>query len=134
MSTLNEPKWQWYVGYHDDEFSSGPYETREEAVQIAKDEYDEGGWIIEAYKRPVSLAAYFDAGDFLERAEEDGYDFANENGDPLFDVDMDQMKDLQQRIRSAIEQWQADHKLEFIPWTFTGQRNLEFINGEMGDP
>ena len=72
------------------------------------------------------------AGDFLERAEEDGYEFSNENGDPLFDVDMDQMKDLQQRVRSAIEQWQAAHKLVFMPWTFTGQRNLEYISGEMG--
>ncbi len=132
MSTLTEPKWHWYVGHYEEEYTSGPYETRAEAVQIAKEEY-ESGWIIEAYKRPISLAAYFDAGEFLERAEELGYDFSNENGDPLFDVDMDQMKDLQQRVRSTIKQWQADHKLEFIPWTFTGQRNMEFIDGEMGD-
>lgn len=132
MSTLTEPDWKWYVGYHEEEYSSGPYETRAEAVQIAKEEY-EGGWIIEAYKRPESLARYFNANNFLEHAEEAAYDLANESGDPIFDPTGPQIDDLETRVRATIEKWQADHKLEFIPWTFTGQRNLERIDGEMGD-
>lgn len=129
MSTLN---WKWYVGHYEEEFSSGPYETREEAVQIAKEEY-EGGWIIEAYKSPIALAPYFDARNFVERAEDDGYEFSNESGDPLFDITKDQMKELEEMVRQTITDWQKKHNLVFMPWTFTGQRNLEFIDGEMAD-
>lgn len=130
MSTLN---WKWYVGNDEAIYTSGPYDTREEAVQIARDEF-EGGYIIEAYKLPVELSAFFDANRFLEDAEELAYDLTNELGDPIFDPTGAQIDDLEKRIRVAIKQWQEDHKLVFMPFMFTGTRNGEYINGEVGDP
>lgn len=132
MSTLNQQNWGWYVGYTDEEYSSGPYQTRAEAVQIAKEEF-EGAYIVEAYKQPESLAAHFDANRFLEYAEENVYDMANPDGDPIFDPTGAQIDDLEKRVRATIERWQEDHKLVFMPWMFTDTRNEEFIDGEMGD-
>ena len=133
MSTLTQPDWKWYVGHYEETFTSGPYDTRDEAVQIARDEY-EGAWIIEAYKRPLKLSSFFDEDRFLEDAEEDCSDLGNEDGDAIFYVTDAQAHDLVTRVRATIDQWQLDHGLVFMPWIFTGQRNLEFINGEMGDP
>ncbi len=130
---MSETNWKWYVGYSEEEFTSGPYDTRDEAVQIARDEY-EGGWIIEAHKSPLSLAAHFDVEDFLERAEEEVCEYSNPDGETIFDVTELQRNDLKLRVMQTIEQWQIDHNLKFEPWVFTGQRNLEFINGEVGDP
>lgn len=133
MSALKDPDWKWYVGHSEDYFTGGPYDTRDEAVYIAKEEF-EGGWILEAHKRPVKLSAYFDEDQFLEHAGERSYDLSGEDGEPIFDVTDAQAHDLVTRVRAAIDQWQLDHGLVFMPWVFSGQRNLEFIDGKVGDP
>lgn len=128
MSTLN---WKWYAGSNEEEFHSGPFDTREEAI-VALDGY--GGFIIEAHKSLLSLAKFFDARDFLDQAEEDAWEHVNENGDLVFDVTNEQAADLETKVREAIVQWQESHNLVFEPWAFSGTRNLERINGEVEDP
>ena len=129
MSVLD---YKWYVGSSEELFNTGPLDTREEAVHIAKEEY-EGAWIIEAYKRPVDLSNYFDVDFFLENAEEAVYDMGNEDDIPVFDITHQQAAHLQAVVRTAIQQWQAEQNLVFLPWAFTDQRNLEFIDGEVAD-
>jgi hypothetical protein len=130
MSTLN---WQWYVGYSDESYSGGPYDTREEAVQIAKEEFD-GGYIVEAYKLPIDLARHFEVDRFLEDFEDNNYELGNfEEGGPIIDITKDQAKDLEEMVRNTIADWQKKHNLVFMPWAFTDSRNEEFIRGEMAD-
>lgn len=133
MSTLTEPDWKWYVGHSDEEYESGPYDTREEAVYIAREEY-EGAYIVEAYKKPIDLALHFQADWFLENFEDNNYDLSNPDGDPLIHTTPDQEKDLEAMVRQTIREWQQKHNLVFMPWFFTGARNEDYVNGEVGDP
>lgn len=117
-------EWKWYSGSNEEEFSGGPFDTRHQAI-AELDGY--GGYIVLARKVPLRLSGYFDVDAFLESAEEAAYDLCNENGDPVFDVSKEQSEDLQARIRAAIEAWQYAHSLTFVPWAFTGTKNLERI-------
>ena len=120
-------EWKWYAG-SSDEFFQHECDTREEAVYYAQNECrEEGGYIVEARKEPLSLAEYFDADNFLDHAEDAAYDYASENGDHLFEVSVYQRSDLEQAVRAAITEWQRRNKLVFMPWRFTNQRHDEFI-------
>ena len=117
-------EWKWYSGSNEEEFSGGPFDTRHQAI-AELDGY--GGYIVLARKVPLRLSGYFDVDAFLESAEDAAYDLCNENGDPVFDVSKEQSEDLQARIRAAIEAWQYAHNLTFVPWAFSGTKNLERI-------
>jgi hypothetical protein len=120
----NEQEWKWYSGSNEEEFSDGPFDTREQAI-AALDGY--AGFVVLARKVPLRLSGYFDADTFLENAEDAAHDACNEDGDPVFDISSDQQEDLQARIRAAIEAWQYAHNLTFMPWAFNGTKNLERI-------
>lgn len=117
-------EFKWYSGPDDEMYSNGPFDTRDQAV-AALDGY--GGYVIMARKVPLRLSHHFDAGNFLEQAEEAVWDMANEDGDPLFDITSDQQADLEARVRAAIEAWQYAHNLTFLPWAFTETKGLEKV-------
>lgn len=125
MTMMNE--WKWYAGSNEETFSEGPFDTREQAIS-ALDGY--GGYVILARRVPQRLSQFFDADTFLENAEDSACDMANEDGDPLFDISSDQQADLEARVRAAIEAWQYAHGLTFEPWSFTGTKNLERVEGD----
>lgn len=118
--------WKWYAGANEEEFHSGPFDTRQEAVDALD---GEGGYVIEACKRPMDLASFFEIEQFLDYAEQDAYEMANESGDPLFDVPTALAQELQRQIQDTIRRWQAQNNLVFIPWAFSHSRNLEPIHG-----
>ena len=121
-------EWKWYAGSSDEVFGH-ECDTREEAVYYAQNECrEEGGYIVEACKKPLSLAEYFDADNFLDHAEDAAYDYASEDGDLLFEVSVYQLADLEQAVRAALTEWQRRNELVFMPWRFTNQRNDEFIS------
>ena len=121
-------EWKWYAGSSEEVFGH-ECDTREEAVYCAQNEcLEEGGYIVEARKEPLFLAEYFDADNFLDDAEDAAYDYASEDGDPLFEMSVYQRSDLEQAVRAAITEWQRRNKLVFMPWRFTNQRNDEFIS------
>ena len=125
---MTQPDWKWYAGSNDEEFHSGPFDTREEAI----DALDGGrGFIIEAHKRPQALSSYFDATRFIEDAEESVYELTNPDGEPLFEATSTQIDDLEKRVREAIDQWQEAHNLVFISGFFSQSRNLEILDGEV---
>lgn len=120
--------WTWWVGSDKERYTT-ECATREEAVKIARDEY-EGGWITEA--RPpqeLTLASYFDAELFLERAEDCAQDDCGDpEGDALiFDVTTAQVEHLNTIVQNAITKWQKWHELTFRGWQFAAMRNTEFI-------
>ena len=123
-------EWKWYSGENEEEFSGGPFDTRDEAID-ALDGY--GGYIVLARKVPLQLSKHFDATLFLEGAEDDVCDLCNENGDPIFDMSKEQSEDLQARVRAAIDAWQYAHNLTFVPWFFSESKLLERIPGDHGE-
>jgi hypothetical protein len=127
--TDDEKDWGWYIGRDEEVYTSGP-ETYDEAVRIAREEY-EGAHICEAYKAPVPLASFFDAHGWLEQCDEQAWDdYIGENGDVLFDVTPEDREALQVAVRAAIEKWQSDRKLVFMPFMFTETRNHEYISAD----
>lgn len=125
----DQKKWGWYIGRDGENYTSGP-ETYEDAVHIAREEY-EGAHICEAYKAPVSLASMFDADDWLERCEDCvGFDYMGESGEHLFDLTPEQAESLQGAVRAAIEKWQAQSGLTFMPYIFTEARNHAYISAD----
>ena len=129
----DQKDWGWYIGRDDEVYTSGP-ETYEDAVRIAREEY-EGAHICEAYKTPVALASMFDVHDWLEQCEDQVWDeYVGENGDQLFDMTPDQKKSLQDTVRAAIGAWQTENKLTFMPFMFTESRNHQYIAAPKDEP
>ena len=129
MTTETE-SWTWWVG-HDEEFYTTECADRDEAVSIAREEYD-GAHICEAQKPAnIKLSRYFDAHLFVENAEDNAYDDHGsfESDNLIFDVTPDQRKDLEEMVRSAIDAWQGKHGLKFTGFLFTASRNHEYIAG-----
>ena len=125
----NKKDWGWYIGCDEEIYTSGP-ETYDDAVRIAREEY-EGAHICEAYKEPVRLSKFFDAGYFLELCNEHAWDdYIGENGDVLFDVTPEDCEALQLAVRTSIEKWQAERNLVFTPFMFSECRNHQYINAE----
>jgi hypothetical protein len=122
----DQKDWGWYIGRDEEVYTSGP-ETYEDAVRIAREEY-EGAHICEAYKAPVPLASFFDVHGWLEQCEDQTWDeYVGENGDALFDVTPEDREALQVAVRAAIEKWQSDRGLVFMPFMFTECRNHQYI-------
>jgi len=132
--TQNIKKWSWWVGKDDERYTT-ECETREEAVLIAREEY-EGAWIIEARKPDsIPISKYFDVGRFIEDTEERAYEnhADEEGGDAVFDVTADQIADLQDVVRAAMDQWQSKHGLVFQGFKFAASRNQEWVEGPEDD-
>lgn len=124
-----ETRWSWWVG-SDDERYYNECASREEAVRIAKEEYD-GAYIVEAAKPSnIMLSEYFVADWFMEGAEEHAYD---DHGDPeggygtVFEITAAQQADLETKVRAAIDAWQTEHELVFTGFKFSEARNSEYI-------
>lgn len=124
-------EWSWWVGSSEEAYHT-ECGSREEAIRIAREDYG-GAHICEARKDRLDLGEFFDANDFLERADDAADDdHGGEGADPLFDVAPDKEAALQQAVRATIRKWQADHGLTFVPWRFTEVRNEEFVPAPIG--
>lgn len=132
--TREAEKWSWWVG-RDEERYTTECADRDEAVYIAREEY-EGAHICEAQKPAnIKLSKYFDADLFVENAEDSAYDDHgdHESDDVIFDVTPDQRQDLDVMVRAAIDAWQDKHALKFTGFLFTVSRNHEYISGPEGE-
>lgn len=134
--------WKWWAGSNEEIFTSGPHDTRDEAIQDALgNEYfnvfvdatgarNAGIHIVEAYIAPLRIADWIGADDIVERAENrisDGMVFAENDEGPWFETTVEQAEDLEQCLRKAANDWQDRHKLVFATTTFEGQRNSEYL-------
>jgi hypothetical protein len=127
---MADQDWKWWVGHCEERFHT-QCDTRDEAVQIARDDYD-GGYIVEATQESnIALSDYIDIEQLLEMAEDRAHD---DHGDPegdmvVFEVTQEQTDDLEKRIRAEVENWQKAQGLTFRGWRFSAARNGEYIPG-----
>ena len=142
----SKPDWGWYASSDGEVFTEGPEGTREGIIEVALEnqcglgsENEDGSWdysfeIVEAYKAPIELADYFDAGHWIEELDNgalcdllspDGY------GDGLGEqLTNEQFSSLEAAVKAAIAKWQEDHNFNYVPWGFSGTRNREDISGK----
>ena len=81
----SEPHWQWWVS-SDEEIYTGPYDSREEAIEVAvSDEIGLCDWeedepahhsfyIMEAYQQNIQVADHIDVGDMVQRWDENEWE------------------------------------------------------------
>ena len=130
IEQLTQPHTAWYSSNDEEVWSGGPYDTREEAEDEAK--ANEHRLIMQASKGPIRLSRFFDQADFIEQAEENLYDMANDDGDPILDFPPAVNLDLQARVRVAIDEWQVAHQLSPVAWRFDSSGPVEFAEWTKG--
>lgn len=122
----DQDEWSWYSGFDEESYGFGPFGSRQEALADVEG-YDRTIYLVEARKATVFLADYIDTDRLIEEANESAYDLMGEDAEPLFEISAEAESDLLQRLKTAALEWQAYHKLKFIPWRFTETRNAEAI-------
>lgn len=135
--------WQWWAGTSEELCWVGPEDTREAIIQAAtndslgefQDEKD-GHWklgfyIVEARQDPLRLADWIESDRLLERAEDSVADSDRTSSEcddgPWFRCTPEQEQDLEERIKRACDEWQADHQLTFSCMTFSHTRNQRHV-------
>lgn len=131
-------EWHWWAGADEEAMTIGPCASRDEAVELAKDEHlgecqdDSGEWalsfhVVEALENNIDLSKRFDAADWIGReCEQDGYEGVN-GEHPADDITPEQKADLQTAVRAAIREWQVRHGLRMRTWQFAATRNEEHV-------
>lgn len=133
--------WKWYAGTNEEWFGIGPCNTREEAIEEARQDAcgefqdEDGTWkvnvhVVEAKNEPLRLADWIDDAP-LERAEDiiiDSDRVGAEGDDgPWFEATPEQEKDLLRRLQNACDEWQEYHGIVFTCKTFSASRNQEQV-------
>ena len=135
--------WKWWAGDSGEWYTSGPHDTRDEAISCAtgecrgefQDGEDGNKWklgfhVVEARQDPLRLADWIRADSLLEIADEEvgEHDRAGEYvGGAWFNTTPEQDADLVARIKRACDEWQAAHNLVFSARTFSNSRADEFV-------
>lgn len=127
-------KW-WAADSEDAEIFQGPYDSREEAIQVGETDFDgESFYVVEADKSVMS--ANFDGERYAERIMEDmienNGECFNEYGeaDPWAKYDKPH-RSLGNAIEKAVEDWLAAHPGK--TWSFGTMRNGETIAAKLAD-
>lgn len=112
----------WSIGFSEDLFG-GAYETREEALAIAKQ--DGQPFIAENEPSPRASRFFPDAQSVIENMQESTYDDYGESADDwLSDVTRDQRAELHEALAKAVDEWADKHGLQ--PTFFT-VKNVEAV-------
>lgn len=145
-----ETPWKWYAGENDETFSVGPFDSREAVLNEAKgqrlgESQDENGaftltfHVVEARTDPLRLADFVDAETFLDDAEtslENDNRLMDEEEGPFFNCSPEEQLDLELRLKSCCDRWQAVHGLRFPVKSFSHTRNGQrvVIGADEGRP
>lgn len=127
----------WYAATAgDDVYRYGPHNNPRDALGdwLADHDGDAGkgadkdrgftgsATVIYATNPPIRLADWLDAGTIIEAAEDDIYSNNRANSEyddgQVFEATPDQIADLDRRLKSAADEWQAAHNLKFAVSTF----------------
>lgn len=128
---MNEIPYKWYVSY-DEESYSYCFNTRQEAIDFANEEYEIGdrAFVIEARLNQIKLSSRIDMNRILEDAEESLEDVVGEDG-VIFYINDDQFKSLQTAVEKAIDGWEKENELVFMEQIFFDiKTQFNFIVGE----
>lgn len=134
MPALDDGKWEWWIGPNEEWYYTSEA-TREGAIQVGRDEYEDGFSIVEARKAELDLAAVFDLDQFQDAVEDRFEDDIGENHQGfLVMYRAEDLARLETAVRQAIRQWQVAIREETgrscKPWTFTETRNSEWFPAE----
>jgi hypothetical protein len=131
------PNWKWWWSSSEEGPYSGPFDSREAAIEAAIDDGTCEGLgdqtvihICEAYQTPIRLVQHFDMERWVEGVDDDLYELGDPDGDGvLAQVKREDWDRLEVAIKDAITAWQDDTErpIMIIPWAFTNQRNLEVV-------
>ena len=118
-------KWFWYVGSNEEDFSLGPFDTRQDAIDEGEANYDEGFWIIEATKSgwPAPRASRL-IEDMFENSEDlfrDEY--------PEIQGTLQQRTQAEEELQELLNKWMDKYRTVIFPepYVFSAQANLEYI-------
>lgn len=113
----------WWAGYDGDTFTSGPHDTREQAIFAGREEFDGSGfYVIEAATMPIKFSVsrllddqYFDCDDY----------WSDEGGEP------DRCGNhaaADAELQELLDAWLVRHRDTFVdPGVFAWTRNRAFI-------
>lgn len=129
MPALDEGEWEWWIGPNE-EYLHSREPTREGAIQVGRDECEDGFTILEARKSELDLAAVFDLEQFCESVDDRYEDCRGEDFEGFMtDYSAEELARLETAVRQTIRQWQVSIREETgkrcMPWTFSEGRNEE---------
>lgn len=142
MSELTEENWAWWAGTeYSDTFAVGPCATRQEAIdqacaeKVGYREKDGEAYcrmtITEAINPALQLSDWIDVEEMVDRADEQVadsdrvcYEF---DEPPYFAIEPEAFKDLTDRVKRAVSDWQKIHRPNFKVCTFERMRNTETV-------
>jgi len=110
-----DPQALWYYSTDGGEMYRGGSATKEEAeAEAMGDDPDQVYTIALCHTHVLKLSSFFDASDWLEQIE-DGQvdDYVGEDGDPIFDLSQQHVKELQAAVRATIDNFQVQRGLRF---------------------
>lgn len=120
-------KWQWYAGSDDEYYQEGPFDSKDQAIEIVIDEgdHDNGFHIIEATCYEINFSA--------KKLIEDQY----LEMEDLFSRDRCQSgrlgnhEEADKKLQILLDNWISEYKSTFIePDMFAKTRNQEFIDAQ----
>lgn len=125
--------WRWYHATSGEGHYSGPYDTRDDAIEGARSEYgdDVGFYVAEATNPPLKLSDWCNFDTLLERADDNVFD--NERADYAYDetgvfvVTPEEEKRLIEALTAACDAWQNSGGHTFTVRTFRAIRSHGFI-------
>lgn len=139
--------YKWWASADDEYYTVGPCDTREEAIELAKEEelgayqnslrdWRLGFYVQEASQTPIDLSKHLDTENALERLMESAdEEHGGEDSYPTENAwTEEQHKDLQQVLTQAVADWQARHGIVVKPWAFTETRNNERVDLPITSP
>lgn len=126
---MGDKNYKWWVGYAEDaETFSGPYDDREEAIQVGREQHEGDFYIVEADK--TIMGPNFDgeahAESIMEDLCENNGDCFGEDGpeDPWAHL-ADAHRTLGSAIEKAVKEWLSANAGK--TWAFDDMRNGEYI-------
>ena len=139
--TPTGPNWRWWAGTPGADSFSGPYSSREEAIEHFASEYTEVNEeppakieVIEAHQDvSPEWTKVFDGDDlksyFEERINNQENMELNPEEDPWVTVPVEDFNDLAERLNAAARAWFVEREIskKMSVWCFQGQRNFEVV-------
>jgi hypothetical protein len=133
MTTKNE---QWCWREKNGETASGPFNSREEAIEEAKNSSD--SCVVSVgrctYPDPVHIAgAVTDMDDLLEKMEEYHYENEYSYDDQVFDLKSAVAKEAQESLKQAVREWAAKYLDQPTIWHTSENEEEVVIHPEAAD-